>query len=948
MPTSAADPHETTTDAATSDAEATEPTVAVAGPPAAVPFLPPMDAAAMDGPVEDAAAAAAAAVEAVAAHLDGSRDTVGDAEGGPPPAAGDETEDVVEEKGDDDDENEDDDEKEEGREGGCGNVSDGKSDKDDDGDGEDDPAKQRPAIRGRKDELTCRCIKSKCLKLYCDCFRRNKLCDANCVCLDCHNTEAESGPEGKRTAVMIQILKRNPHAFDNKVLEGKEDEIEVLKEKAEEERGGHPRGKRGRPRTRNLALDAATGSKRKKRKDEDATDSKIAPDDAETAAGGQQRDNNEQLRLQQQQEHQSQPQQQSQSQQPQQPPPRKTRRTRRRTSAPSIAPANLENDPELKLTPEDPTPIPFTLEEHPELQLDDSQDHSKLVHAFKQPLFPKDPSQSLAIAYSHHRASKAERSKIRKKKLSLLSELETLRNQFYAKKAELLQANALLKQSSQTVGKWTRKVFDLELAEPCTWNSKLEKLREYVQLHGGPPEHSKKVKGDDTEKALVTWITGIKIKVKKEHSSVGKYPHRIEALEHLGVTWENENEARFEVMFQKLLDYRKEMGSFRMPSLDLCKESGDEELVQLHNWVFSQVGSIRYQLKNKKVEVVKRFLDVGFSFEKWYGTNGHVFERDIKSFDVIARRYVESGGTVLDGRDPDEEEQEEKKDDGDEGVVGVAETEVGQTQGDGDNGENEGEQVDGGGGQDGEAGDTQEGGLTRDNGEDRETQEGGRAQDDHDSEKEQEQSRYQDCGDNGENQEVEEEITEEAKDNDVQDIDTAQENAPNKPEQITEGETPIIDPGSITTNEEKATSEDFVEENAAKKSDDPPEEMETIKTEETPKEIETIGQDEEMVDPPDFDAQLTDSDKPLYDPMAAELPEEALVKMEDEAANSQQLAMSDMDMFAESTAKEVDDMQLDGDLGGMEDIAPVDDDGAGDSEEMDVEDANATGTQLIV
>mmetsp|Transcript_10737 Transcript_10737/g.20183 ORF Transcript_10737/g.20183 Transcript_10737/m.20183 type:complete len:870 (+) Transcript_10737:45-2654(+) len=854
MPTSI-DPDESTMSAPTAEAEATESTSA----PPVLPFLPPMEAeaslaAAADVAVEvsaventdltvaavaeagdgtavvttDAAAAAAAAVEAVT-----SDETRDDGANSMEEGAADGNNEN--ENDENDDNNDESNIKQEGQEEGTsGKVSDGhanQTDNENNDDNEDNPAKQRPAIRGRKDELTCRCIKSKCLKLYCDCFRRNKLCDANCVCLDCHNTEEESGPEGKRTAMMIQILKRNPHAFDDKVLEGKEEEIEVLKEKAEEERGGHPRGKRGRPKTRNLTPEAATSSKRRKRKEDGASDPN-ATENVETAAAGEQPDENE-----------AQPQQ-PQQLQPQQPP-KKKRRTRRRTSASSITPANLEHDPELQPTPDDPTPIPFTLEEHPELQLDDARDHSKLVHSFKQPLFPKDPSPVLSIAYSHHKASKAERSKIRKKKLSLLSELETLRNQFYAKKAELLQANALLKQNSQTVGKWTRKVFDLELREPCTWNSKFEKLKEYVQLHGAPPEHSKKVKGDDTEKALVTWITGIKIKVKKEHSSVRKFPHRIEALEDLGVTWENENEARFEVMFQKLLDYRKEMGSFRMPSLDLCKESGDEELVQLHNWVFSQVGSIRYQLKNKKVEVVKRFLDVGFSFEKWYGTNGHVFERDIKSFDVIARRFVESRGTILDGRDPEEDEQEEKKIDGEEGIAGDEEKDEGQTQVDDENRENGQKQDEGQVCRNGGDGENLENGQTRDDGE---KQEDGQGRDDGENKEEQNESRAQDDGEHGENQEegrtqdneddvlkreegqtqsdcqrgemqegsqsqgdgkvgdeqeVEGENNEEAKDDNGHEIERAHENSPKNSEETIEAETPAIGARSTAGNEEK-------------------------------------------------------------------------------------------------------------------------------------------------
>ncbi|KAL7512390.1 hypothetical protein ACHAXN_009319 [Cyclotella atomus] len=150
---------------------------------------------------------------------------------------------------------------------------------------------------------------------------------------------------------------------------------------------------------------------------------------------------------------------------------------------------------------------------------------------------------------------------------------------------------------------------------------------------------------EEETKSLAAFISSMKLKVKKDKSLVKTQPHRIRALEEYGVRlFENESAARFDVMFEKLLAYKKEMGTFRMPSADLCKDSGDEELIALHNWVFSQVGSFRYQLKSKKVSDVKKFLDVGFSFEKWYGSNGHVFERDIPPFDTFARQYVENNG----------------------------------------------------------------------------------------------------------------------------------------------------------------------------------------------------------------------------------------------------------------------------------------------------------------
>lgn len=35
----------------------------------------------------------------------------------------------------------------------------------------------------------CKCSKSKCLKLYCECFANGRICGIDCNCKDCHNIE---------------------------------------------------------------------------------------------------------------------------------------------------------------------------------------------------------------------------------------------------------------------------------------------------------------------------------------------------------------------------------------------------------------------------------------------------------------------------------------------------------------------------------------------------------------------------------------------------------------------------------------------------------------------------------------------------------------------------------------------------------------------------------------
>ena len=70
------------------------------------------------------------------------------------------------------------------------------------------PRTVTPSVEG-KTHVKCNCKKSKCLKLYCDCFRVSKYCD-DCNCLDCNNCLER---EAERTAAVNSILERNPDAF---------------------------------------------------------------------------------------------------------------------------------------------------------------------------------------------------------------------------------------------------------------------------------------------------------------------------------------------------------------------------------------------------------------------------------------------------------------------------------------------------------------------------------------------------------------------------------------------------------------------------------------------------------------------------------------------------------------------------------------------------------------
>ena len=44
---------------------------------------------------------------------------------------------------------------------------------------------------GQISDFICNCKKSKCLKLYCECFAKGKLCNSLCNCLDCYNKQED-------------------------------------------------------------------------------------------------------------------------------------------------------------------------------------------------------------------------------------------------------------------------------------------------------------------------------------------------------------------------------------------------------------------------------------------------------------------------------------------------------------------------------------------------------------------------------------------------------------------------------------------------------------------------------------------------------------------------------------------------------------------------------------
>ncbi|EKU21367.1 tesmin tso1-like cxc domain-containing protein, partial [Nannochloropsis gaditana CCMP526] len=71
----------------------------------------------------------------------------------------------------------------------------------------------------------CNCKRSRCLKLYCQCFAAQAFCIPSCNCQNCLNT---AGQNHLRAEAIRQIMERNPNAFQTKFRPNGEDAVHKM------------------------------------------------------------------------------------------------------------------------------------------------------------------------------------------------------------------------------------------------------------------------------------------------------------------------------------------------------------------------------------------------------------------------------------------------------------------------------------------------------------------------------------------------------------------------------------------------------------------------------------------------------------------------------------------------------------------------------------------------
>lgn len=66
----------------------------------------------------------------------------------------------------------------------------------------------------------CKCKKSRCLKLYCECFSAKNLCKDTCNCIDCANQEGPGNQKDREKAIQNLLVKNPPANEDSLIRNG--------------------------------------------------------------------------------------------------------------------------------------------------------------------------------------------------------------------------------------------------------------------------------------------------------------------------------------------------------------------------------------------------------------------------------------------------------------------------------------------------------------------------------------------------------------------------------------------------------------------------------------------------------------------------------------------------------------------------------------------------------
>jgi len=389
-----------------------------------------------------------------------------------------------------------------------------------------------PVIRN-SDNTKCRCSKTNCLKLYCDCFRQDLTCNSTCDCIGCKNTEEDSGPTGARTRAKEDIMKTRPGVFQTP-----------------KKRSG---GGCSCLRNKCLAKYCDCNSRGVGCDPKVCTcincENMMKPL-SEMPEKAFQQDDEEQTEV--------------------------------------FIPDKVDRDCKIK----------------------GLQKFSHMINDFDEQRI-SNPAQKVNIAYLGRKSAAEAAKKVMDEELAVRVGLEV--------KIKLLEAQlgGKIKNENQALKNHRQKtnaVMCLEMEEPCRWNDTYKQLKEYVMKTGDlPPVPSACT--TEVDRRLSIWVQEMKSLVYSKSERIINAPHRIEALESLGIEWILSSEDQWNKMFDSLAAYKRQHKTVRLPSFMQCRRSKDKDLSALRHWVDLQEQEVKSGAMAKRRDRLKKLQGLGLPLE---------------------------------------------------------------------------------------------------------------------------------------------------------------------------------------------------------------------------------------------------------------------------------------------------------------------------------------------
>lgn len=156
----------------------------------------------------------------------------------------------------------------------------------------------------------------------------------------------------------------------------------------------------------------------------------------------------------------------------------------------------------------------------------------------------------------------------------------------------------------------TNRVMCLEMEEPCRWNHTYQQLKNYVYKSGDLPPVPSACVGE-TERRLSIWVQEMKSLHYSKSEKIMNFPHRIEALESLGIEWIESSEERWNRMYDRLAAYKAKEGTVKLPSFMQCRKSKNKDLIALRHWLDVQEQDVKSGAMEKRRDRLKKLQDLG-------------------------------------------------------------------------------------------------------------------------------------------------------------------------------------------------------------------------------------------------------------------------------------------------------------------------------------------------